>query len=82
MLYYVWPFATGDQALFDAVAHPLGVMGKASFFLGEVGAGANMKLVVNMIMGSMMVAFAEGLTLAEKVRGLTCCCYSWMHCNL
>eukprot|EP00197_Chlamydomonas_leiostraca_P011313 CAMPEP_0202865804 /NCGR_PEP_ID=MMETSP1391-20130828/6361_1 /ASSEMBLY_ACC=CAM_ASM_000867 /TAXON_ID=1034604 /ORGANISM="Chlamydomonas leiostraca, Strain SAG 11-49" /LENGTH=322 /DNA_ID=CAMNT_0049545681 /DNA_START=91 /DNA_END=1059 /DNA_ORIENTATION=- len=56
----------GDQALFDAVAGPLGAMGKASFFLGEVGAGANMKLVVNMIMGSMMVAFAEGLALAEQ----------------
>lgn len=24
-------------------------MGKASFYLGEVGAGANMKLVVNMV---------------------------------
>lgn len=30
-------------------------------------AGADMKLVVNMIMGSMMVAFAEGLSLADKV---------------
>lgn len=56
----------GDQALYDAVASPLDVMGKASFFLGEVGAGANMKLVVNMIMGSMMVAFAEGLALAQQ----------------
>jgi hypothetical protein len=35
----------GDKELFDAAAHPLSVMGKASFFLGEVGAGANMKLV-------------------------------------
>lgn len=42
-------------------------MGKARFFLGDVGAGANMKLVVNMVMGSMMVAFAEGMTLADKV---------------
>ena len=41
-------------------------MGKAHFFLGDVGQGAKMKLVVNMIMGSMMGAFAEGLTLAEK----------------
>ena len=36
-------------------------MGKASFFLGEVGAGAKMKLVVNMVMGSMMAAFSEGV---------------------
>ena len=29
-------------------------MGKKSFYLGAVGAGAEMKLVVNMVMGSMM----------------------------
>lgn len=56
----------GDKALFDAVAHPLGVMGKASFHLGETGKGAEMKLVVNMVMGSMMEAFCEGLALADK----------------
>ncbi|KAL6762565.1 6-phosphogluconate dehydrogenase [Haematococcus lacustris] len=58
--------AAGDKALFDAATPALDVMGKASFYLGEVGAGANMKLVVNMIMGSTMVAFAEGLALAGK----------------
>ncbi|KAG2439550.1 hypothetical protein HXX76_004903 [Chlamydomonas incerta] len=57
----------GDQALFNAVAAPLDAMGKAKFFLGAEGAGANMKLVVNMVMGSMMTAFAEGLALADKV---------------
>jgi 3-hydroxyisobutyrate dehydrogenase-like beta-hydroxyacid dehydrogenase len=57
----------GDQALFEAAAGPLDVMGKASFFLGEVGAGANMKLVVNAVMGSMMAAFAEGMSLADRV---------------
>jgi 3-hydroxyisobutyrate dehydrogenase-like beta-hydroxyacid dehydrogenase len=40
----------GDRILFDAAAGPLDVMGKKSFYLGEVGAGANMKLVVNMVM--------------------------------
>jgi glyoxylate/succinic semialdehyde reductase len=44
-------------------------MGKAKFFLGTEGGGANMKLVVNMVMGAMMVAFSEGLALAEKVGG-------------
>ncbi|WIA17626.1 hypothetical protein OEZ85_014434 [Tetradesmus obliquus] len=57
----------GDQALYDAAAGPLDVMGKASFFLGEVGAGANMKLVVNAVMGAMMGAFAEGLSLADRM---------------
>jgi glyoxylate/succinic semialdehyde reductase len=41
-------------------------MGKKSFYLGEAGAGANMKLVVNMVMGSMMAAFGEGMALAEQ----------------
>lgn len=56
----------GDESLYARCKDPLEVMGKAHFFLGEVGQGAKMKLVVNMIMGSMMGAFAEGLTLAEK----------------
>lgn len=41
------------------------VMGKKSFFLGDVGQGARMKLVVNMIMGSMLGALCEGLALAD-----------------
>ena len=31
-----------------------------------MGNGANMKLVVNMMMGTMMTALAEGLNLADK----------------
>lgn len=42
-------------------------MGKASFFFGEkVGGGTKMKIIVNMIMGNMMVALAEGAGLAES----------------
>lgn len=37
----------GDEALFTAVSAPLAAMGKAQYYLGEVGAGAKMKLVVN-----------------------------------
>ena len=55
----------GDKDAFDAAKPLLDAMGKASLFLGEVGAGANMKLVVNQIMGTMMAALAEGLTLAD-----------------
>jgi 3-hydroxyisobutyrate dehydrogenase-like beta-hydroxyacid dehydrogenase len=40
----------GDRPLFDAAAAPLDVMGKRAFYLGDVGAGAHMKLVVNMVM--------------------------------
>lgn len=46
--------AAGDKSLFDDSAAAFGVMGKRSLHLGDVGAGARMKLVVNMIMGSMM----------------------------
>ena len=57
--------AAGDEALYARVKGPLEVMGKAHFFLGEVGAGAKMKLIVNSVMGSMMASFAEGLSLTE-----------------
>lgn len=57
--------AAGDEPLYARVKGPLEVMGKAHFFLGEVGAGAKMKLIVNSVMGSMMASFAEGLSLTE-----------------
>ncbi|KAF0916270.1 hypothetical protein E2562_005886 [Oryza meyeriana var. granulata] len=57
----------GDESLYNRVAPLLDVMGKSRFFLGDVGNGAAMKLVVNMVMGSMMVSFSEGLLLSEKV---------------
>ncbi|KAK7382011.1 hypothetical protein VNO80_00640 [Phaseolus coccineus] len=56
--------------LYDETLPAFDIVGKKSFFLGKVGNGAKMKLVVNMIMGSlrnsMMNAFSEGLTLAER----------------
>eukprot|EP01023_Acetabularia_acetabulum_P001964 TRINITY_DN1076_c0_g1_i3.p1 TRINITY_DN1076_c0_g1~~TRINITY_DN1076_c0_g1_i3.p1 ORF type:complete len:376 (-),score=95.40 TRINITY_DN1076_c0_g1_i3:257-1384(-) len=58
--------AAGDKQLYDASAAPLDVMGKAKFYLGEVGAGANMKLVVNMVMGTWMASMSEGLILAKQ----------------
>ncbi|WOK91349.1 hypothetical protein Cni_G00040 [Canna indica] len=57
----------GDESLFQTVASLLDIMGKSKFYLGEVGNGAAMKLVVNMIMGSMMASFSEGILLSEKV---------------
>lgn len=56
----------GDEALFERASEALDAMGKSKFFLGEVGNGAAMKLVVNMVMGSMMAAFSEGIALGEK----------------
>lgn len=39
------------QSLYDEVTPAFDAMGKKAFYLGEVGHGARMKLVVNMIMG-------------------------------
>lgn len=57
----------GDRPLYEVVGPLLDIMGKSRFYLGDVGNGAAMKLVVNMIMGSMMASFSEGLLLSEKV---------------
>jgi 3-hydroxyisobutyrate dehydrogenase-like beta-hydroxyacid dehydrogenase len=59
-------FAAGDQGLFKETAPAFEVMGKKRFYLGGVGQGARMKLVVNMIMGGMMAAFCEGMALGQK----------------
>ncbi|PLY04533.1 MAG: NAD(P)-dependent oxidoreductase [Desulfuromonas sp.] len=56
----------GDEDLYNDVHPLLEVMGKEIFYYGAAGRGARMKLVVNMVMGGMMTAFAEGLSLAEK----------------
>ncbi|KAJ8755743.1 hypothetical protein K2173_024287 [Erythroxylum novogranatense] len=40
---------------------------QSRFYLGDVGNGAAMKLLVNMVMGSMMATFSEGLLLSERV---------------
>ncbi|KAA8543607.1 hypothetical protein F0562_021647 [Nyssa sinensis] len=58
--------AAGEKALYEEAIPAFDVMGKKSFFLGQVGNGAKMKLVVNMIMGSMLNAFSEGLVLADR----------------
>ncbi|XP_057509590.1 glyoxylate/succinic semialdehyde reductase 1-like isoform X2 [Actinidia eriantha] len=58
--------AAGEKKLYEEALPAFDVMGKKSLFLGQVGNGAKMKLVVNMIMGSMLNAFSEGLILADK----------------
>lgn len=55
----------GDKALHEAALPLLDVMGKLTVYLGEIKNAANMKIVVNMIMGTMMESFAEGMKLAE-----------------
>mmetsp|Transcript_25396 Transcript_25396/g.43889 ORF Transcript_25396/g.43889 Transcript_25396/m.43889 type:complete len:305 (+) Transcript_25396:158-1072(+) len=59
--------AGGDKSLFEDIMPAFNVMGKRSFFLGAVKDAAKMKLVVNMIMGSMMASLAEGINLSQEV---------------
>nr|CAD1819891.1 unnamed protein product [Ananas comosus var. bracteatus] len=46
--------AAGEKELYEEITPAFNVLGKKSFFLGEVGNGAKMKLVVNMIMGQLL----------------------------
>ncbi|GGN31640.1 MULTISPECIES: NAD(P)-dependent oxidoreductase [Marinomonas] len=58
--------AAGDPSLYEDAKPAFEVMGKMSPYLGDVGQGANMKLVVNMMMGGMLSIFSEGLSLGQK----------------
>lgn len=59
--------AAGDRSLYEENLKVFEAISKKSFYLGEVGGGAHMKLVVNAIMGSMMASFVEGMSLADAV---------------
>ena len=56
----------GDESLYHEAIPALEIMGKKSFYFGNTGSGAQMKLVINMIMGTMMTALSEGLSLGKK----------------
>ncbi len=56
----------GDQAALDRARPVLDSFAKSIFHLGDVGAGATMKLVVNSLVHSLNVAVSEALVLAEK----------------
>ncbi|AJE04275.1 NAD(P)-dependent oxidoreductase [Geobacter pickeringii] len=58
--------AAGDRTLYDEAMPGFEKMGKKVLHLGDVGRGAEMKLVVNMMMGGMMAIFCEGLALGGK----------------
>lgn len=55
----------GDEEVYKTAVPALEAMGKANFLFGDVGSGSKMKLVVNMIMGTMLTAFSEGMALCE-----------------
>lgn len=56
----------GDRSLYVDCYTCFEAMSKKWFFMGDLGSGAKMKLVVNSIMGAHMTALSEGMALAEK----------------
>jgi 3-hydroxyisobutyrate dehydrogenase-like beta-hydroxyacid dehydrogenase len=58
--------AGGDRAALDQARPVLEAFAKSIFHLGDVGAGATMKLAVNSLVHSLNVAVSEALVLAEK----------------
>jgi 3-hydroxyisobutyrate dehydrogenase-like beta-hydroxyacid dehydrogenase len=56
----------GDQDDLDRARPVLETFAKSIFYLGDIGAGATMKLVVNSLVHSLNVAVSEALVLAEK----------------
>ncbi|KAK7486991.1 hypothetical protein BaRGS_00021807, partial [Batillaria attramentaria] len=59
---------SGDRKLYDDCFSCFEAMGRKSFYLGnEVGTATRMKLIHNMMLGTMVAGLAEGMALAEKV---------------
>jgi 3-hydroxyisobutyrate dehydrogenase-like beta-hydroxyacid dehydrogenase len=63
--------AAGDHELYERALPALEKLGKKLLFLGEVGNGSRMKLANNLVMGGMLTAFCEGMSLASS-SGLDC----------
>eukprot|EP01060_Flectonema_neradi_P034959 TRINITY_DN6280_c0_g1_i1.p1 TRINITY_DN6280_c0_g1~~TRINITY_DN6280_c0_g1_i1.p1 ORF type:complete len:290 (+),score=52.10 TRINITY_DN6280_c0_g1_i1:72-941(+) len=58
---------SGSSAASEACKPYFEMMGKATHYYGtELGKGTKMKLVINMVMGTMMAAVSEGVNLAES----------------
>jgi len=56
----------GDAAALERARPVLDALAASVFHVGELGAGATMKLVVNAILHGLNLALSEGLVLAEK----------------
>jgi 3-hydroxyisobutyrate dehydrogenase-like beta-hydroxyacid dehydrogenase len=55
----------GDEQTFKEFETVLAAMGKKISHMGEVGSGARMKVINNLIMGANMAVLSEGLALGE-----------------
>ena len=55
----------GDEQIFKEFEPVLAAMGEKISHMGEVGSGARMKLINNLIMGANLAVLSEGLALGE-----------------
>jgi len=55
----------GPQAAFDAAAPLFAAMGRMARRMGDTGAGATIKLINNMLSGTMNAALAEAMSVSE-----------------
>ena len=56
----------GDEAAFEAVRPTLEIIGKRVTHVGENGQALVMKIAINLSLAVQMIAFSEGVLLAEK----------------
>lgn len=56
----------GKEEIFRECQPIFSALGKEAFFIGKNGAGAAIKLIVNLVLGLNRMALAEGLTLGKK----------------
>jgi len=59
--------AGGEESLVQEMTPLLNTMGKEVIYCGKTGQATNMKLMINLLLGSMMQGFAEALTFGKKV---------------
>src|SRR5918999_2807157 len=55
----------GDEQTFEEFEPVLAAMGEKVSHMGEVGSGARMKVIINLILGANMAVLSEGLALGE-----------------
>lgn len=57
----------GDKEAAGRIEPLLEIMGKKTIFLGEVGNGSNMKMLINLLLAQSMLAFSEAMVLGKKM---------------
>ncbi|XP_077518729.1 nucleosome-destabilizing factor isoform X2 [Amblyomma americanum] len=56
----------GDRSLFNDCASCFEAIGRHAFYLGEVGNGAKMSLILNMLLGTTLAGLAEAMALCDR----------------